>query len=76
VKDSQDQARVEQQIRSLSAQKQRFNAPNELNAPARVAPDQPLGARRVAVAAPAPAPAPAQGRTFTVYDPNKKQGSK
>ena len=78
VKDSQDQARVEQQERSLSRQKQRFSAPNELNAPLRVAPDYQFLTRckPVAASAPAPAPVPAQGRMLTIYDPNKSQESK
>ena len=71
VKDSQDQARVEQQERSLSRQKQRFSAPNELIAPMRVAPDYQSLTRRIPVAA--SAPAPAQGRILTLYDPSNKE---
>ena len=71
VKDSQQQARAEQQERSLSRQKQQFNAPNELNRPLRLAPDYQYLTSRIPVAAAAPAPAPP--RTLTLYDPNNQQ---
>ena len=69
---------MDQKERSLSRQKQRFSAPNELNAPMRVAPDYQYLTRCIPVAAsaPAPAPAPAQGCILTLYDPNNKEESK